>query len=340
MDRRRLMLGAGALLAGCATPWRTPPPVEEGYFVDVQGGRHWVRVRGDDRRNPVLLYVHGGPGAATSVWAWPYFRAVGWEQHFTLAHWDQPGAGHTFVEAGKRIPASVTMDSIASDGIAIARDLQRRLGKQKIVLMGGSWGSAIGLTMAHKEPSLFAAYVGTAQVVNKAEGEVIAYAQVLAKARQRNDEPAIRELTSSGAPPYASSAPFRVQRKWANAYEAPGASMPRQQAFAESGASEADLNTWLAGIQASEEHFVGSNMDGPWTRFDARTIARRFDLPMFFLHGAQDDIAPASLVEAYTRWIEAPWKTHIPIAGGGHNIDIRDTRVIDLLVKHVAPLTR
>ena len=81
-------------------------------------------------------------------------------------------------------------------------------------------------------------------------------------------------------------------------------------------------------------------MDGSWTRFDPRTIGRRFDLPMFFFHGAEDDIAPASQVENYAQWIEAPRKLHVPIAGAGHNIDIRDRRAIDLLVRYVAPLTR
>jgi pimeloyl-ACP methyl ester carboxylesterase len=188
IDRRSAIVGCGALLAACATPQRpATSPIDEGFFVAAGGSRQWVRLRGENQHNPVLLYVHGGPGAATSVWAWPYFRAMGWEKHFTLAHWDQPGAGHTFAEAGKQIRANVSMESVASDGLAVTRDIRRRLGQDKIILMGGSWGSAIGLMMTHAYPSLFHAYVGTAQVVNKTDGEGIAYAQMLAKARQRNN---------------------------------------------------------------------------------------------------------------------------------------------------------
>ena len=76
---------------------RAPDPIFEGGFVDVGGEPHWVAIRGQDRRNPVLLVLHG-PGGALSPLA-PLFEP--WERNFTVAHWDQPGAGATFARNGE-----------------------------------------------------------------------------------------------------------------------------------------------------------------------------------------------------------------------------------------------
>jgi pimeloyl-ACP methyl ester carboxylesterase len=284
------------------------------------------------------MYLHGGPGAGAGISAWAYFEALGYEKTFTLIHWDQPGAGRTFEAAGKTIPPGTSEASIAAAGCLIAEAMRKRLGKRKLVLVGGSWGSAIGLRMALARPDLFHAYVGTAQVVSKAEGEVISYDRVLAKTRARNDQKAIDELTKSGPPPYASPAPFRVQRKWANAYEAPGVNISPHQAAARAGMTAADNTLWTTAFLASDTYFGGGKFDAPRSRFDARTLGRDFKLPVFLFQGDEDDCAPAQLVEDYAKWIRAPRKLCLPIPSGGHNVNLRDRRFIELLNKHVRPL--
>jgi pimeloyl-ACP methyl ester carboxylesterase len=335
------MIGAAGALVGCVTALgddNRSGPIDETVFQDINGAKHFVRIRGDDAGNPAMMYLHGGPGAGAGISAWAYFEALGYEKTFTLIHWDQPGAGRTFEAAGKTIPTGTSEASIAADGCLVAEAMRARLGKRKLVLVGGSWGSAIGLRMALARPDLFHAYVGSAQVVSKAEGEAIVYQRVLAKARARADERAIAELTESGPPPYASPAPFRVQRKWANAYEAPGVNITPQQATARAGMTPDDNTLWLTAFLASDTYFGGGQSDASWSNFDARTLGRDFRLPMFFFQGDEDDCAPAQLVEDYARWIRARRTLYQAIPGGGHNVNLRDRRFIELINQHVRPL--
>ena len=335
------LIGVASALAGCAT---TPAdehrsgPIDETTLLDINGAQHFVRIRGDDAGNPAMMYLHGGPGAGAGISAWTYFEALGYEKTFTTIHWDQPGAGRTFEAAGRKIPPGTSEVSIAADGSLVAEAMRVRLGKRKLVLVGGSWGSAIGLRMALARPDLFHAYVGTAQVISKAEGEVIVYDRVLAKARARNDEKAVEELTKSGPPPYASPAPFRVQRKWANAYEAPGINISAQQASARAAMTPADNALWTSAFLASDTYFGGGKFDAAWSRFDARSVGQDFKLPMFFFQGDEDDITPVTLVEAYADWIRAPRKMYLSIPRSGHNVNLRDRRFIGLVNEHVRPL--
>ena len=61
-------------------------------FEAVLGGaRQVVNVRGADRANPMLLFVHGGPASVEMPLAWTFQRP--WEDFFTVVQWDQRGAG-------------------------------------------------------------------------------------------------------------------------------------------------------------------------------------------------------------------------------------------------------
>jgi pimeloyl-ACP methyl ester carboxylesterase len=143
---------------------RSPAGVQEGEFVDIGGIKQWVQIRGEDRDNPVLLFVHGGPGGTTlpisSGWR-------PWEKHFTVVQWDQRGAGRTYGAAGDTLGPTMTLERMTQDGVELAEYLRIHLHKDKIVLVGHSWGSFLGIHIVKQRPDLFYAYVGTGQVVGR-----------------------------------------------------------------------------------------------------------------------------------------------------------------------------
>jgi pimeloyl-ACP methyl ester carboxylesterase len=120
-------------------------------------------------------------------------------------NWDQRGAGKTFGKSGP-LDASVTVDRMAQDGVEVAEFIRTRLHKPKIVLVGLSWGTALGVRMARARPDLFYAYVGTGQSVNQGKYKAIGYSQLIVEARARHDSKAITELEANGPPPYGSCA--------------------------------------------------------------------------------------------------------------------------------------
>jgi len=314
--------------------------VDEGMFVKIGGINQWVFIRGQDRDSPVILLLHGGPGVATS----PYPRTTlfSWTKDFTLAQWDQRGTGKTYGRSGP-LDSSVTIDRMAQDGLELSEFLRARFHKQKIILLGLSWGSILGVHMSKARPDLFYAYVGTGQMVSERDGEPIVYRQVLDEARARNDQAAIAELEKIGPPPYDSQAKLGVQRKWSQAYEPGGQSGwdILEMALFESDATLHDLRDYARGIVDSQNHFFGTDMSGPLSSVDLRTLGKDFAVPTFVFQGADDDIAPVSLAKAYVGEITSPQKKFVAIAGAGHTaMYTKSDDFLRLLVEFIRPLAR
>jgi pimeloyl-ACP methyl ester carboxylesterase len=194
----------------------SPNGIDEAMFVPLGGINQWITVRGQNRDNPVVLFLHGGPGAPTDLL--DFSVAPAWTPSFTFVQWDQRGAGKTFGSGGT-VATDMTIDRMAQDGIELAQFLRGHLHKDKIIIVGHSWGSILGVHMAKARPDLFYAYVGAGQVVNAQENEALNYRRVLAKARTLGDTKAIAELQASGPPPYPAMKALTTQRIWAQAYE-------------------------------------------------------------------------------------------------------------------------
>jgi len=295
----------------------SPSGIDDALFVDIGGARQWVTIRGQDRANPVVLVLHGGPGSAIAGLA---SKFVPWERDFTVVQWDQPGAGRTFRAAGHTLDPDLSIENMTEDGIELAEWLRRRFGKDKIVLLGWSWGSILGVHMVKARPDLFAAYVGTGQVVAMQEGEAVAYANVLAKARSRGDGAAVAELEALGAPPYDELLDVTTQRKWATQYEL---GLPLERAFVlpqlfVPRTTLGDIYDLALATAASGEHFVGATMQGPLTKVDLRQLGLEFAVPMFLFQGTADDFTPAELSHAWLDSISAPQKAFVPLEGAGH----------------------
>lgn len=191
--------------------------IDEAQFVTIGGIEQWITIRGWNRDNPVLLFLHGGPGDVTNPWSFTVFRS--WEKYFTLVQWDQRGAGRTLRKNGAEIAPTITLARMVEDGIELSDYLRKHLGKAKIIIVGHSFGSILGLQMARAKPDLFYAYVGTAQVADSSKNYLVAYEELLKKARATDNQQATDELARVGAPPYKSGEGYAVQRKWSNAFE-------------------------------------------------------------------------------------------------------------------------
>ena len=155
--------------------------------------RQYVSVRGADRRNPILLYVHGGPASVELPLSWAFQRP--WEEYFTVVEWDQRAAGKSFLLNDRQtIAPTLVPDQYRDDAIELIELLRQRYGKRKIFLLGHSWGSTVALAVAVKRPDLLYAYVGMGQLIDFNENETASYAAVLAQARGDGNAQAVAEL--------------------------------------------------------------------------------------------------------------------------------------------------
>lgn len=198
-----------------------PNGVERLEAVEIGGVQQWVSIRGADRRNPILLFLHGGPGYVQMPTAWHFTHA--WEDYFTVVHWDQRGAGRTYAEAADQdaMIESLSYERMVADTEEMAAWLRAEFGKDRIFVLGQSWGSLIGVELAQRRPEWLHAYVGVGQAADMLEGERRGYAWVLARARADNNAEAIAALEAIA--PYAETTPpstehLLIQRRWLGHY--------------------------------------------------------------------------------------------------------------------------
>ena len=199
----------------------TPNGVERLEKVHIGGIEQWVSIRGADRRNPVLLLIHGGPGYVSMPMSWWFTR--GWEEYFTVVQWDQRGAGKTFLlNDSMTIGPTMTLERMVTDAEEMTTWIRKELGKQKIFVMGHSWGSYLGLEIAKRHPTWLYAYIGVGQVTDGPESERRGWTFALDAARQAKNSEAVQQLESV-APYFASGHPSSLkdiytQRKWVDFY--------------------------------------------------------------------------------------------------------------------------
>lgn len=314
----------------------------EGY-VRIGGIEQWVVVRGEDCANPVILWVHGGPGNPSTPFLNSPYRA--WEKEFTIVQWDQRGAGRTYARNPvdpETMEQVLTIKDMASDGAEVAQWAARYLNRQKLILVGGSWGSALGVHIAKTRPELFAAYVGTGQLVRRIENDEWSYRKTLALARAAGDANTVGILEGIGAPPWTNPRAPGIMRRATRVYEAKTATPAPAPWFEHGGAyagkqAQADYTN---GEDFSWLQFVGIKGNGMQATLDVTKLGFDFPMPVFLLQGAEDLVTVPEVARRYFDDIKAPQKEFFLLPAVGHDPNppmveaqykVLKTRVLPLL---------
>lgn len=174
-----------ASLAGCSStaPFTDdqgrviPGSIASMETATIGGISQSLWFRGVDRDMPAVILLHGGPGISESALFRHYDDAL--ERHFLMVYWDQRGAGRSYHADIPR--ASMTLTQFENDLNQVVDLVRRRFGKDRVILLGHSWGTLLGIRYAHDHPEKVAAYVGVGQIANFAEDERLSYAWAVAQ---------------------------------------------------------------------------------------------------------------------------------------------------------------
>ncbi|MET0238982.1 MAG: alpha/beta hydrolase [Sphingobium sp.] len=297
----------------------TPHGVDETLVLQLGGTRQVVNIRGSDRANPVLLYIHGGPGSVEMPMAWTFQHP--WEDFFTVVQWDQRGAGRSYpLNDPAKIAPTLNLERYRDDAIELIGQLQTRLGQRKIFLLGHSFGSSVGLAVAMKRPDLLHAYIGMGQIIDFRENERVGMQQTLETARKRNDVAAQRAIEALR--PYPDSGPFTIEkadgwRKWANRYGSLAGLRPDANFYFDS--------TKLSPLytpQDRKDWGTGSTftVTALWPRLAdiSFTSVRKLDVPVVFLLGRHDSTTPTAIAAEWLGRLSAPARALCWFENSGH----------------------
>lgn len=292
----------------------SPNGIDEAKFIEINGAEEWITIRGDDRGSPVILFLHGGPSEANS----PFFEFyTPFEKDFVFIQWDQPGAGKTYIRAGSNQP-KLTIESMVADGIAVAEYVENELHKPKIFLIGQDWGGVLGVRMVEQRPDLFAAFIGTGQIVGMPGTEDVLYQYALSHATASHDEKMLAALKQLGPPPYSFERYEQFQDCCRNPFWPPDdvAAINRMKGtlVVTPSLSLGEVSGWVKGLRTGEQQLDAMLM----TMEDLRKSHTAFSVPVSFIQGEADNVTPTSLVVDYVSKIRAPVKKLDIVPKAGH----------------------
>lgn len=293
-------------------------PIDRKERILLGGMRQTIHIWGTKKSNPVILFLHGGPGV-------PNRHSMARRQmdlldDFTIVAWDQRGTGGSYFGCD---PKTLTLEQLLSDAKELMDYLCGALDKKKIFLLGGSWGTELGTFLCRDYPERIAGYIGYGQVVDGIKNEERSYAYALQKATEAGNVEDIEELKRIGPPVDGQYKPvfegLMAQRRILKKY---GGHSVKQQSYFKG-------TVWpiLSSPELSIKDKIGvtngyklclSRMWPTIVHYNFMKECNRFEVPFFIFQGRKDENTPASLIQEYYDIIEAPEKDLIWFEDSAH----------------------
>ncbi|MDX2033914.1 MAG: alpha/beta hydrolase [Blastocatellia bacterium] len=326
----------------------TPEGIESLEEVTIGGTRQWVSIRGLNRANPVLLFIHGGPGTPMMPMTWAY--QAPWEDFFTVVQWDQRGVGKNAVAADREVlKPTLTAERIIVDAEEMTAWVRKRLGKERIVVMGYSYGTQIAMALAQRRPEWLHAYVGVGQI-SSGIGEEYIYKRLLELAAHAKNDEALRELKAI-APypgPNRTMADTLLVRKWARHFNGGWYGKPNFDLLFSlpdwaPEYTQADVDAQTKATQWFSRTVMGNaraqSAGAPRERA-AASERNAFKVPVIVIMGRNDLHTPYEPAKAFFETIEAPHKRFITLERSAHVPMLEEPGLfLFTLIQELLPLT-
>ena len=295
--------------------------IDKTMMVTLGGLPQKIHIKGNNEKNPILLFLHGGPGVCNRHTVMTTHADLC--RYFTLVAWDQRGSGGSYRGAAVE---TLTVDRLVEDAHELVLWLCREFGRDKLFIIGGSWGSELGTLLAYRYPEHLAAYVGFGQVVNGAKNEELSYRFALEAARKAGDAKSIAILEKVGPP---------VQGVYKGGFDGMMAQrrvMMKYGGYSQSRKKRSYFRSTVLPMVFSGEYSLSDLigvakgykyvLTAMWPQVGATDLQRdcpRFEIPYFIFDGRLDQNTPAALVQDYFDGLTAPVKELIWFEHSGHN---------------------
>jgi proline iminopeptidase len=300
-----------------------PQPIEDFFDITLGGVSQKVLVQGNDLSRPILLWLHGGPGASAMLLAHAYTRRL--RDRFIVVNWDQRGTAFSYHDGMS--PDLISEENIVRDTIELTEELRRRYSKPKVFLLGHSFGTVVGLRAVQHRPDLFYAYVGMGQVIDFERSKAIASKWLERKLLEAHADEDLALFRADGVS-------ADLLRKYGAYYHKP----VDWKAIME--ASPHFVDTFPERYMRGRE-FSGKHMKSDGSLPSVRAYLNRLEVPAFFFVGRHDHVmacAPELVVE-YLKRLRAPKKKLVWFEGSAHHPNLEEPeRFQDALIKEVLPV--
>lgn len=290
--------------------------IEEKIFIELGGEQQYVEIRGASDKNPVLLFIHGGPGWPQT----PQLRHFNSDltEDFVLVAWEQRGAGQSFMKNPE--PGNMTLEQIVADGHELTQKLKEKFDHEKIYLAGYSWGSIVGMNLAKEYPEDYHAYVSIAQVINMEHGMEISQKWLAEKAKERGDKKTLATLEKLKNPTEdfckrgmdCFMKQYELITKYGGAVKNTGIEKDLEKA--QTGPADYKDYDWMKAFE-----FSAARLEKDMYEADLWET-KELKIPVYFFLGRHDWNVPAVLAEEFAKSLKAPKKEIVWFENAGHGI--------------------
>ncbi|GAL63274.1 alpha/beta fold hydrolase [Algibacter lectus] len=295
--------------------------------MTINGVPQRITIRGKDKNNPVLLIVHGGPGAPILPIIYK-LSGIDLEDIFTVCYWEQRGSGLAYNDS---IPdSSITLAHIVDDGLELSNHLKKTFKKDKIYIEGLSWGTAVAAYMVQKQPELYHAYVGSGLMANLSLSEELSYEFAMSESQKHNDTISINQLKQIGRPPYVENSKnsvteaFEIERQIVMKY-APIKLDPDfnfiKSMFLDNGLTFKEKFTDM--INSPESYYPAAKiLESTAIDMNLMRDIPELKVPVYILQGDNDHFTETSVAKAYFDSLIAPSKKWFLFENGTHGVQV------------------
>ena len=306
--------------------------IDESIYIDINGIHQYLHIRGEDIANPVMIFLHGGPGSPMGFAAPYYQRPI--EKEFTVINYDQRGCGRTYYANGQSTD-NLTTEQLERDLDAIVDYARRHFGQEQVVIMGHSWGTILGAHYVHDHPEKIAAYIGVSQGVNNLySGKIMLAEKALALAEKAENADKDDAAKLSGALERMKQVQAFDEMELSDLMTASSLSAKYLSCGEEmsslgqvwTGITSPYMNLtdvrWFLNMSDTESFFAMEEdlMREAFFGFDLTEFGSEYKFPVYFICGSNDCAIPQEPTAAYYETITAPDKALVTIPNSGHSM--------------------
>lgn len=295
-----------------------PNSVAELLPLEIGGMQQWLLIRGQSRENPVLLWLHGGPGSAQMPIHHAYTKDL--EKKYIVVHWDQRGAGKS--NHAKFREETMTVGRFVEDVHELTKYLKKRFDKEKIVLLGHSWGTQIGILAADQYPEDYLAFISVGQVVHPQRSDSLSYNWLIKTVQEKGSEKQKDQFKALGKPPFEEHDTYvafaRMKDDFGGGMDV-GMGSLLWKAIGSKEYTLVDYIKWFRGANRGSGPMWQESRD--FNLFEDIPV---LEVPVWFIVGEQDYNTPIALIEDYCKFLDAPAKHLIIMDGCAHTPFIGD----------------
>ncbi len=311
--------------------------VDEGTFLPLGGQEQYVLIRGMDRANPVIIYLHGGPSSPDTYVTYGFTDGLIYD--YTVVAWDQRGCGRTYFHNLDHDPKNETasFQQAQEDLDQLVDYALERFGQDKVIILGHSYGTILGSVYVREHPEKVSAYIGAAQVVSLEKMDIYSYEDALARAKEAGDDTAALETAYEA---------FRIDGSITNMMTLRHLTAPYHPAAVSDKSTMMaiqspyfgvdDLRWFLRQLGDMEEYWDLNEQLFEYTfAFDAYEQGLEYEVPVYLISGSCDWVCPVDSVRAYANDISAEEVKLETIEGCGHNLQFALPKEFARIVKEV-----